>query len=146
MALLMFYSSSDFTEYRQIQVRAAIKIQFMFRRYLARKKARLEMLELFENSSLGSEVQEELQIEEQTSKQDFQRLYAKLESWRVSEEKRISTNKSGYGLRRARAKLVSEEALKLAELASNRDNYKLAEKQQVVRNIIFKAGQPRHSV
>ena len=118
----------------------------MFRRYLARKKAHLEMLELFESSSLGSEVQEELQTEEQTSKQDFQRLYAKLESWRVCEEKRIGTNKSGYGLRRARAKLVSEEALKLAELASNRDDYKLAEKQQVVRNIIFKAGQPRHSV
>ena len=87
------------------------------------------MLELLEGSSLGS-VEEEAD-EEPTSKQDFQRLYAKLESWRVSEEKQISNNKSGYSLRRARARLVSEEALKLAELASNRDNYKLAEKQQV---------------
>ena len=101
----------------------------MFRRYLARKKAQLEMLELLDGSTLGS-VEEEA-TEEVTSKQDFQRLYAKLESWRVSEEKQISTNKSGYSLRRARARLVSEEALKLAELASNRDNYKLAEKQQV---------------
>lgn len=39
--------------------------------------------------------------------------------------------------------MVSDEALKLAHLASNRDEHKIAEKHEVVRNIIFKAGQPR---
>lgn len=66
-----------------------------------------------------------------------------MESWRVHAEKQISTQKSGYNLRRARAKLVSDEALRLAELASNRDAYKSEEKHYLIRNIIFKAGQPR---
>ncbi len=87
--------------------------------------------------------EEELDLEESKSKQDFQRLYAKLESWRVQAEKQISTNKSGFAMRRARSKLVSEEALKLAELAANRDTYKAEEKHRLIRNIIFKAGQPR---
>ena len=39
--------------------------------------------------------------------------------------------------------MVSDEALKLAHLAANRDEHKIAEKHEVVRNIVFKAGQPR---
>ena len=72
------------------------------------------------------------------SKQDFQRLYAKLEGWRINADKKISSKKSGYGLMRARSNLVSEEALKLSELAANRDAYKAEEKHYLVRNIIFK--------
>ncbi len=76
--------------------------------------------------------------EQPKSKEDFQRLYAKLEAWRLSEEKHIATTKSGYSLRRSRAKLVSSEALQLAELAANRDAHKLAEKQDVIKNVILK--------
>lgn len=100
---------------------------------------------MLSGESPSDSFEEELQIEadEAKHKQDFQRLYAKLESWRVHAEKQISTNKSGFSLRRARAKLVTEEALKLAELASNRDTFKDEEKKYLIRNIIFKAGQPR---
>lgn len=103
------------------------------------------MLSLLEDTSfesLEADAQQKVTAEPK-SKQDFQRLYAKLESWRVNEEKTISSMRSGFSLRRARSKLVSAEALKLAELAANRDCHKLAEKEEVVRNIIFKAGQPR---
>ena len=76
---------------------------------------------LKEPSETMDSFEEELELEGDTkSKQDFQRLYAKLEGWRIHAEKKISSNKSGYYLRRARANLVSEEALKLAELAANR--------------------------
>ena len=75
---------------------------------------------------------------EAKSKQDFQRLYAQLEAWRVSEERHIASSKSGYALRRARSKLVSSEALKLSELAANRDENKLAEKQDVIKTVILK--------
>ena len=52
-------------------------------------------------------------------------------------------NKAGYALNRARSRLVSEEARKLAYLAISRDEHKVAEKHEVVKNIIIKAGQPR---
>ena len=46
-------------------------------------------------------------------------------------------------MNRARSRLVSEEARKLAYLAISRDEHKVAEKHEVVKNIIIKAGQPR---
>ena len=118
-----------------------MNIQRMFRGYLTRKKCRLAALDMLKDtvSSVDS-FEEDLELEgdDNKSKQDFQRLYAKLEGWRIHAEKKISSNKSGYYLRRARANLVSEEALKLAELAANRDAYKSEEKHYLVRNIIFK--------
>jgi hypothetical protein len=100
------------------------------------------MLALLDDDSFDS-IEQATNTEDPKSRQDFQRLYAKLESWRVSQEKQLSSMKSGFALRRSRSKLVSEQALKLAELAANRERHKLAEKQEVVRNVIFKAGQPR---
>ena len=99
---------------------------------------RLATLDMLKDSSLDS-FEEELELEgDSKSKQDFQRLYAKLEGWRINADKKISSKKSGYGLMRARSNLVSEEALKLSELAANRDAYKAEEKHYLVRNIIFK--------
>ena len=99
-----------------------MNIQRLFRGYLVRKRCRLAALDMLkEPSETMDSFEEELELEGDTkSKQDFQRLYAKLEGWRIHAEKKISSNKSGYYLRRARANLVSEEALKLAELAANR--------------------------
>ena len=110
----------------------------MYRGYLTRKRMRLATLDMLKDSSLDS-FEEELELEgDSKSKQDFQRLYAKLEGWRINADKKISSKKSGYGLMRARSNLVSEEALKLSELAANRDAYKAEEKHYLVRNIIFK--------
>ena len=55
----------------------------------------------------------------------------------------MSTCKNSQALRNGRAKLVSEEALELAQIASKRDKNKLVHKQEVLRNIILKAGQAR---
>ena len=53
----------------------------MFRKYQAKKEAKLEILALLEGSSLGS-IEDEaaaMTATEAKSKQDFQRLYAQLE-------------------------------------------------------------------
>ena len=66
-------------------------------------------------------------------------MYAQLENWRLSEEKRImTTTRQASRLRSARAKLVTDEALKLAQLANKRDKNKLAHKQDIVKSIILK--------
>ena len=76
---------------------------------------------------------------ETDSREELQRLYAQLENWRLSEEKRImTTTRQASRLRSARAKLVTDEALKLAQLANKRDKNKLAHKQDIVRSIILK--------
>ena len=76
---------------------------------------------------------------ETDSREELQRLYAQLENWRLSEEKRImTTTRQASRLRSARAKLVTDEALKLAQLATKRDKNKLAHKQDIVKSIIIK--------
>lgn len=76
--------------------------------------------------------------------EELQRMYNELESWRLNEEKRlVTTSKTSMALRYGRANLVSQEALKLAQLAAKRDKNKLMHKEDVMRNIILKAGQPR---
>ena len=76
---------------------------------------------------------------ETDSREELQRLYAQLENWRLSEEKRImTTTRQASRLRSARAKLVTDEALKLAQLATKRDRNKLAHKQDIVKSIILK--------
>ena len=66
-------------------------------------------------------------------------MYAQLENWRLSEEKRImQTTRQASRLRSARAKSVTDEALKLAQLATKRDKNKLAHKQDIVRSVILK--------
>ena len=55
----------------------AVQIQTLFRRYLARKKARLAMLEMLHVSTIDSFEEElEARANDPKSKQDFQRLYA----------------------------------------------------------------------
>ena len=76
---------------------------------------------------------------ETDSREELQRLYAQLENWRLSEEKRImTTTRQASRLRSQRAKLVTDEALKLAQLATKRDKNKLAHKQDIVKSIILK--------
>ena len=79
---------------------------------------------------------------ETDSREELQRLYAQLENWRLSEEKRImTTTRQASRLRSARAKLVTDEALKLSQLASKRDRNKLAHKQDIVKSIILKVNE-----
>ena len=55
----------------------------------------MENLKMFPDSFDSFEEEIKLERDDDRSKQDFQRLYAKLESWRVQAEKQISTNRSG---------------------------------------------------
>ena len=63
----------------------------MFRRYLAKKQAQLEMLAML-GGSFSSIEDEAAAMAAATpkSKHDFQRLYAQLEGWRVEKDKQIS--------------------------------------------------------
>ena len=59
----------------------------MFRKYQAKKEAKLEILALLEGSSLGS-IEDEaaaMTVTDAKSKQDFQRLYAQLEGKQTAE-------------------------------------------------------------
>ena len=70
---------------------------------------------------------------------DLQRLYNRLEDWRLAEEKRlVTTSRSQEALRAGRAKLVADEALKLAQLANKRDKSMEVHKQDVIQNVIIK--------
>ena len=62
---------------------------------MVRKKHQMENLKMFSDTFDSFEEEIKLERDDDRSKQDFQRLYAKLESWRVQAEKQISTNRSG---------------------------------------------------